>query len=518
MTGTAYAPAHRLAAEPLSRNGGRAWLASAAVLTLCAFVVRGGLFGDPLIHVDENFYLWVGDRLLRGELPYVDVWDRKPVGLFVLYAAIRLLGGDGIVQYQVVATLFAAATAWVVARIAAPAAGIAGGTAAGVLYLLMIGLAGGAGGQAPVFYNLFVAAAAWASQRALLDGEAAPAQVRGLGCAAMALVGQAMQLKYTAVFEGVFLGLALLWASWRAGEARAGEGRAGRMGRTAADAALWIGLALAPTLAALVWYAALGEAQAFVYANFLSIGARSGASAAELAHRLRNTGELMVGPVLALGLALWLKPWRRFAGGAEAQGFALLWLASAVAGYALFGTYFNHYALPLIAPLAVCVAPLFGVRERRLGAAAVALMLVVGAVANAVAISQARLKRGGEAQMAQMLAAIRPRLTNCLYVWNGDSILYHLTGSCAPTRYAFAGHLNLLRENGAVGVDQATEVRRILAGRPSVIVDRLPRAADMNPAVIAIVDAELARAYAPVAVIPLKKARLLVYERRPLRP
>jgi len=119
LTGAAYAPPHRLAAEPLSRSAGRAWLAAAAVLTLCAFVVRCGLFGDPLIHVDENFYLWVGERLLRGELPYVDVWDRKPVGLFVLYAAIRLLGGDGIVQYQVVATLFAAATAWVVARIAA---------------------------------------------------------------------------------------------------------------------------------------------------------------------------------------------------------------------------------------------------------------------------------------------------------------------------------------------------------------------------------------------------------------
>src|SRR3546814_2283430 len=40
-----------------------------------------------------------------GATPYVDIWDRKPVGLFLLYSGIRLLGGDGIVQYQIVALL-----------------------------------------------------------------------------------------------------------------------------------------------------------------------------------------------------------------------------------------------------------------------------------------------------------------------------------------------------------------------------------------------------------------------------
>jgi hypothetical protein len=49
--------------------------------------------------------------MLDGALPYVDIWDRKPIGLFLLYAAIRLLGGDGILAYQVTATAFAVATA-----------------------------------------------------------------------------------------------------------------------------------------------------------------------------------------------------------------------------------------------------------------------------------------------------------------------------------------------------------------------------------------------------------------------
>jgi 4-amino-4-deoxy-L-arabinose transferase-like glycosyltransferase len=500
-----------IATSPASlpeRGTWRSWAIVCAILLLAAFAIRCAQFGNPLIHVDENFYLLVGDRMLHGALPYVDIWDRKPIGLFLLYAAIRLLGGDGIVQYQVVATLFAAGTAMLVARMAAPMAGLKAATAAGVIYLLLLGLVGGTGGQAPVFYNLFVAGAALATQIATTRSCVSAGQIRRLGAAAMGLVGLAMQVKYTAVFEGVFLGLALMWASWRA---------SGRAGRLAVDATLWVGVALAPTVLALAWYAALGHTDAFLYANFLSIGDRSGASHQELLHRLGKAWKALHIPLLAVLLAALLEPWRGFAKGHRTFGFALAWLASAIVGYVVFGTYFDHYALPLFAPLAVGCAPLFAYRPYRFGVIAAALMILSGAVANAVIIRKIQLKRGHQLEMTALVDAIRPRLKGCLYVWNGDPMLYHLTGSCLPTRYPFAGHLNLLRENGAIGVDQVTEVRRILAGRPSVIIDHQPAARDFNFAVVAVVQAELKRAYRPVKIVPLRRTRLIVYERIPDR-
>jgi 4-amino-4-deoxy-L-arabinose transferase-like glycosyltransferase len=484
----------------------RRWAVVGLVLLLAAFAIRCAQFGNPLIHVDENFYLLVGDRMLQGAIPYVDIWDRKPVGLFVLFAAIRLLGGDGIVQYQVVATLFAAGTALVVARMAAPMAGLRAATVAGVIYLLLIGLVGGSGGQAPVFYNLFVAGAAWATLTAVTRGGVSARQVRGLGALAMGLVGLAMQVKYTAVFEGVFMGLALMWASWRVSK---------RPARLAVDAALWIAIALVPTLAAFGWYAWIGQADAFVYANFLSIGDRSGASPDELARRLAKAWKLLHMPVFAVVLATLLQPWRLFPGGPATMKFALAWLAAAIVGYLAFGTYFDHYALPLFAPLALACASLFIYRPYRVGLIAAMLMLLSGAIANGVVIHKMHLKRGGQAEMTALVEAIRPRLKGCLYVWNGDPLLYHFTGSCLPTRYPFAGHLNLLRENGAIGVDQATEVRRILAGRPSVIVDHEPAARDFNFEVVAIVRAELARNYRPVAEVPTLKSKTVVYVRLP---
>ena len=69
----------------------------AVVLLSVALVTRSPRIGDPAIAVDEQFYLLVADHIWHGALPYVDIWDRKPVLLFLIYAALRPLSPDGIV-------------------------------------------------------------------------------------------------------------------------------------------------------------------------------------------------------------------------------------------------------------------------------------------------------------------------------------------------------------------------------------------------------------------------------------
>ena len=51
----------------------RPWAVQAIVLLVAALLLRGGRFGDPVIQIDEQFYLLVGDRMLHGTLPFVDV-------------------------------------------------------------------------------------------------------------------------------------------------------------------------------------------------------------------------------------------------------------------------------------------------------------------------------------------------------------------------------------------------------------------------------------------------------------
>ncbi|QJU57063.1 hypothetical protein HL653_04010 [Sphingomonas sp. AP4-R1] len=487
---TRPAPAGRLPLLPTPAWSDRRWRIGLVLLALAAFGLRSLTFGYPLIDVDEEFYLLVGDRMLHGAIPYLDIWDRKPPGLFVFYAAIRLLGGDGIVQYQVVAALFASATTVVIAilarRIAHPLAALA----AALAYIPAAALIGGSGGQTPIFYNLPVTLAALIVLRLALRPATATA-IRWHGAGAMLLIGVALQLKPTALFEGVYFGLVLLWLAYRGGA---------RPARIAADALLWIAIALAPTLIAWGYYVAIGRNDAFLYANVGSIFARADDATGT---PLKNLGKIAarIAPLLAAPLVgEWLLrdhlPSRQSSSGIAAHRFLLGWLMAALFGFAVFGTYFEHYALPLLPPLAVISAAAFSLRTRNVGVVLAGFTLALLLVRMPIEARKWQHKRGDAAFARRMEQAIAANLHGgCLYIFYGEPIYYHLSHACMPTRWPFPFHLSLAREAGAIGVDPEAETRRILARRPAVIVDRLVEDDEVNVRTQAILRAGLARDY-----------------------
>lgn len=461
------------------------WLRPALLLALVAIAARWQTWGNPAIGFDEQYYLLVGDRLFHGALPYVDVWDRKPVGLFLIFAAIRVLGGDGVLQYQLVAALTAWATALAIHR---GARGGAGGLAAGVAYLLWLNFVEGEGGQAAVFYNLPMIGAALLVRRAV-EARAPP---RWIGGAAMLLVGLALQIKYSVVFEGAFFGLALLWSGWRRGAG---------VGGLAASAAGLATIALLPTIAAVAAYWRLGALDAFAFANFASFFGKSGG---DLSARL--TGYAMAIGILSPLIVAALLP-----GAAGERGFLKAWMAAAVVGVLPFLNGPNPNSLPpLLLPLTLLAAPGLARRPRW----TIALLAVIFVAGQAVLTLNQRTK-GSAAQARALAAAATPR-RGCLYVYDGYPALYHLTHSCLPTRYAFPGLLNTRSEASAaaLGVDPTTEVARILATRPDKIADVQPAYARGNPATRALVDAAIARDYRRLFAVKTGAKTRIVYERR----
>ncbi|MEO5867332.1 MAG: hypothetical protein ABIS14_03945 [Sphingomonas sp.] len=470
----------------------------AVALLLLAFAVRAVDFGNPVIHVDEQYYLLVGDRMLHGALPYIDIWDRKPVGLFAIFAAIRLLPGDGVLAYQIVATLFAAATAWLVSRGARTlGANRLGAFAAGAAYVVWLSLHSGRGGQSPIFYNLFTTGAALLTLRLprLADRRAVAAIIVN-GALACLLAGLAIQTKYTPAVEGAFFGLAHLIYLRRAG--------AGWIG-VAGAALLWLSLGLAPTLivAAIYWAHGPVALQAFWFANFESILLRGHYSYPPglIARRLLGIGAIEAPLLVCAALAA-----RRVPRSAEMR-LALGWLGAAIAGFAVLGTFFDHYALPLVAPIVMIAAITLG-RDRRIAIAVLALGLVTVAVRQTMRTSDA----AGAYAVARVVAANSG--DECPYVFTGDSITYLLANACLPTAYAFPSTLAYAPEQGATGIDEAGEVRRILSRRPPVIVRGSMPLAEWNRGSRALVDTALAHDYRPVFTAPRDDYRLIVYLRR----
>ena len=420
-------------------------------MLMAALLIRAWDFGNPVIHVDEQYYLLVGDRLWHGAIPYLTIWDRKPIGLFLLFGAIRALPGDGILAYQVIAMLFAAATAWVVAQGARKVGGgIVGSLAASIAYLLWLSLLGGRGGQAPVFYNLPVAiAGVLALNLPTLVAMQRRGDIVRQGAVACLLLGLAIQIKYTALFEGIGIGLLYAWHLHRAGAARP---------HVLAAATLWAILGALPTLAVLGWYAALGGAalQAFWFANVTSIALRPPYPIDQLAMRLLGIAAQLL-PLAIAGVLAWRKlgtvrspAWLVAAG----------WLAAALVGFLSIGTFFDHYALPLLAPLAIVAAPALD-RWRRWSGVGLLLAAVLLIVERVAAPDDAP---GARAVGAVVRANAAEELgRGCPYVFIGDTVTYLLGRACLPTAYAFPNFLAYTTEQGATGIDEAAEVRRILA-------------------------------------------------------
>lgn len=460
----------------------------AAAITLA---VRWAGIGDIVAHGDEQFYLLVGDHVLnRGAVPYADIWDRKPVGLFLLYAGIRLLAGEGIVQYQLVALMAVAATSGIMALWVARQAGWIGAVVAVMLYNgLLVGHLG-FGGQAEVFLNLLVVMAGWLVHRTILGGQRFRA-ILVAGGAAMLLVGLAIQIKPTAVLPGGFLGPALIWAAWRSGLS---------WERIAGLAAIWGALALLPTLLVVMSYWAMGLFDQWLFANVLSIFEKAPDRAAAIAGRMDDMRRAFGRPFALAGLvAVGQSLFRRDRQLWLSILFLLGWLVSGVAAVAVLSAAYPHYAL-VMAPMG-CLLAGYAVRGNLPGYA-LALWLLNLSLDN-IGLYERRLRASAPVaiQLRAMARAIRPYLGHreCLYVYHGPVVLYRLTDACVPTRFAFPNHLSIRTEANGLGVDPVVEVKRILAERPAVIVDGAFDFHQPNRATRRLVHATLARDYRPIA-------------------
>lgn len=425
---------------------GNPWVRLAILLTV-ALVLRCDTFGDPNLDDDDTFYQAVGIAMQHGALPYVDVWDRKPFGLFAIYWAIAGISAAPI-AYQLAATLFAAGTAAAIAAIGARWTRPAGGLLAGLCYLLWLAPTQGYGGQTPLFYNLFVAVAA------LLVIRAEPALRRGeiprSALAAMMLAGCAITIKTTAVFEAAFLGLFAVWHLSRSGR---GPGTVLR------HAALYALLGSLPTLLIAAGYHVSGFGAEFWHAmvvsnlskplpDFFAMGVRALIMFAYLS------------PLLILAVFGFMERGR-------GRSLAALWLVAGLVGLLSVPRFYMHYALPLLVPLCVAAIPFLDRRGLGVGAtgiiAGLSLWLAPPFQFAATAKSKLAIDRLAE-------AVLRHAGDGPLMIYDGPPELYHLTGHDLVTPLTFYAHLSDLAEKDVSHLSTLAETRRVLALRPGAVV------------------------------------------------
>ena len=446
-------------AFPHSNRARGAWAMAGVPLLLwvISLAMHLPLMGDWTYEVDDQFYALVGARLTRGATLYIDIWDRKGPALYYTFALLAAIWPTSVVAYQVAAATCAALTAWLITRICIALNCRKGALFAGLSYLVLLYQFGGANAQTEVFFAPLLSFCAWCVVSRL--DRIAAGHIDGRICLGFGAAGLALAFKQSAVFEGVGFGAACVIASTVGGTG---------WKKTARNAGLLMLCGAVPMLVVVVRYWWAGQFDALLHALVTS----------NVQRHYMGTGEWLGRiPLILMELSMptgfaflgWLVMRRE---GNRAGVFVILgWLGAAIVPILAYPNIFNYYLLTLLAPLCILGGGLYG--RRPLGLFALAgLALSILPFSNALDWAERERSRHASAELVEY---VRQNLgAGELFVAGQISYLYVLMDRAPPTAWPFSAHLFDATEDGATGTEQVAEVRRILTGRPSVVVRQMP--------------------------------------------
>lgn len=476
-----------------------AWLPAAVFLALATILTRATWFGDPVADYDEQLYSFIGWRMTHGALPFVDLWDRKPFGLFALFAGAHAVGGPSPVAFQAMACIFAFAGAMMTWHLASKVSDQVTSCLAATLYLLILSAYGSYSGQSEVFHVPPMLA------MAILVIDPTHRHAVRRACLAMLIGGIALQIKYTVLPQCLFFGGYALWHQWRAGT---------RWPRLALIAAGFAVLGLLPTAAVALFYAVQDHFDAFLFANFLSFFDRAPSPVG----RFHPAHVAALAPLaITIGGAIYAAVRIRKPRDGRAYLFQLGWAVAALATVLMPATVYLYYYAALAPVAALLAIPLIDRHGPFKTAPAIVLALCWALATNPLArLEETRADRAAARQLTAAIAPYVGSKQDCLFLFDGPTALYRLAGSCVPTRFVYPDHLNNALERHALGIDQAGEVRRVLATRPGAIVTADQPVTPQNPASTLLIRQATRADYVPTARVALHHQTLTVWVRRDL--
>ena len=317
---------------------------------------------------DQGIFACMGQNILKGSVPYRDMWDQKPPGIHFTYALLMWLFGDSMRVMQVADLLAFVLTAFLVYSVVRDISGMRAGVFAMLIYFfysdpLFYGYSNGywARSQTETYMVPFLVAGLWAFVRFLRSRCGWLAWLAGL------FWGAAFLYKYTAVLYPVcaMVFLAAYTPSAKRPMRRQGPGG---FGRTMIAVGCGFGISLVPFIVYFGIHGALKDLfEATILYNLRYIGAAGwgkgalGLAVDQIAKWVsRNPFLWLTGMAGAIAITARIGRDRR-------PAILLFWLAAAWAAIALNGRYFHYYFIQAVPPLAMLSAGIldFGIGSIR---------------------------------------------------------------------------------------------------------------------------------------------------------
>ena len=448
---------------------------------LCALVLRAFSYQVTGLDWDESLYIVMAQRWLRGDLPYVHIWDQHPPGLPALLVLAQWLIGDGLLAARVAALVAVAGTSALAFAIVDRFAGrrLAAFLAA-ILYLIVMTRPDGLAGNTEVFNNLFVTAASYLLLPEMMRRNADIRIPRVLGAAV--LLGIGLQIKYVVFPEAaLFCSTVLVSAWWR--------GVSFRRIIIVALFAMVAGLLPTAAMAAYFWQA--GALQPFLDANLRANIEYLGLPISEITILARLRYGLLPLVTLVVWLLL-LPPLLRRQGDRRVRMLSIwlvIWLIAAAIDVALPLKFWKHYFNALLPPLSIVAALGCSLMARALPrmpvlATGVAFAVTVTPILALLAkhapdsrgIDRLNVPRAIAGQIARSGGS-----AGGVYVFNYDPVVYAYAHAIPPTRYVLG--IELANFSASSGANAVREVSNILETLPEWLIVAEPSPYKFAPAV-----------------------------------
>ncbi len=189
---------------------------------LLSFFLRFWTLFVSVLDKDESIYILGADSLLNSNLPYIEIWDNKPPGIFILFSLTMLILGNSIVSIRIlsiIATTFTSYFLYIIGANIDAKQGEKIGLLAGSLYAIFSLHNDGAAANGEILFAPFVTGA---FLLLFQDRKLSNIKVFLIGL----ILGIGMQIKYLVIMD--VLGLVLLGSWFKKEEGRRKKEEEGR--------------------------------------------------------------------------------------------------------------------------------------------------------------------------------------------------------------------------------------------------------------------------------------------------
>ena len=482
---------------PVNANSWKGLLRTFLLWFMIVFCLRFPTYFMLDINVDESVYLVMGQKMLHGELPYVNVFDTTSPGIFLIFAAGLAIFRDPTIAIRTLACIAVAAECVALVRLVGMSLGerrriVPEAVAAGLYAIGTLGW-GGTAGNREIFFIPFVSWAVVATFRLGQQQAATPLDtfLRYLGPGL--LLGCAFFIKQLVLFE--ILGLALLAFFQQVERAQSLRLQSFSCGLAAGSAVLAGSQAV--MLLAIAFYAHCGQLHAFLSANFRSHLTYVSAGFPVVLLLKSFWLQLRSNPVpciiaLVAFICLFVPDRRRPIRVGSPMILAFFWLVCALCGICSTGKFFNHYflqALPVVCWIAALLHQRLFEREtsgRLSPVANAALWLALSFVSVGLPFWNAGMQQifqtlhdrpiafGAIDKVLADYLRSRMRPTDSLFIVEGHLPVYYLTSANMASRYIFQPVLTHSWFAEVVGIDNRKEMEAVFDRKPDyVLFDRV---------------------------------------------